>query len=77
MKTSKAKVSRRGKTLTVSVSGDFTFDGDEAYVAQVGDKIVIFPRKDGWESLFSSLESFSEDFMSVRPAEIPQDRLYE
>ena len=40
--------------------------GKEVSISRVGDAVILLPHKKKWESLFESLEEFSEDFMNDR-----------
>ena len=65
MEVLKAKINRSGNSTIVELPAEFVPEGKEMYVARLGDKLVFYPAK-GWESLFDSLSSFSEDFRSER-----------
>lgn len=62
----KAKISRLGDSTIVELPSELVPEGKEIYVARLGDKLVFYPAKEGWESLFDSLSMFSDDFMSER-----------
>lgn len=61
-----AKVFRTGRSQAVRLPKEFRFKGDEVAINRVGDLVVLFPRKKGWDVLAKSLEGFSEDFMADR-----------
>jgi antitoxin VapB len=61
-----AKLFRNGKSQAVRLPKEFSFHGSEVYVKRVGPDVILIPKDDPWESLTSSLESFTADFMSER-----------
>jgi antitoxin VapB len=40
--------------------------GTEVYIKKMGNAIALIPKDNPWQSLFESLEQFSEDFMTTR-----------
>jgi antitoxin VapB len=44
----------------------FRFEGDEVFIKRVGNAVVLLPWSDSWQTLYESLEVFSEDFMEER-----------
>ena len=61
-----AKVFRTGRSQAVRLPKEYRFSGDEVGINRIGDLVVLFPRKKGWDVLARSLESFSEDFLADR-----------
>ena len=61
-----AKLFRNGKSQAVRLPKEFAFHGSEVYVKRVGPDLILIPKDDPWESLTSSLDSFTADFMSER-----------
>ena len=52
-----------------------TASGDEVAVNKIGDIVILMPKENKWSGFLSSLNLFSEDFMSGgREEEIPQKR---
>lgn len=49
-------------------------DDDKVYLKQVGNAIYILPYHAPWQSLISSLDEFSEDFMTDREQPDQQTR---
>jgi antitoxin VapB len=45
---------------------EFQFEGNEVYIKKIGNAIVLISKEKPWETLFHSLELFSEDFMETR-----------
>ena len=61
-----AKLSTDGTHQIVILPKDFQMTGTEVYIQKVGNAIVLIAKDNPWQSLFESLEQFSEDFMTTR-----------
>jgi antitoxin VapB len=61
-----AKVFKTGRSQAVRLPKEFRFKGEEVAINKVGDLVVLFPRKKGWDILARSLELFSADFLADR-----------
>jgi len=61
-----AKIFTTGRSQAVRLPKEFRFSGSEVGINKVGDLVVLFPRKKGWDVLAKSLESFTSDFMENR-----------
>lgn len=61
-----AKLFINGSSQAVRLPKSFRIKGNEAYISKVGDAIILFPKQEKWNSLFSSLDKFSHDFMHER-----------
>ena len=61
-----AKLFMNGRSQAVRLPKGFRFEGEEVFVKKVGNAVVLLPRRDSWETLYESLEAFSEDFMEER-----------
>jgi antitoxin VapB len=71
-----AKLFKNGKSQAVRLPKEFKFQGDEVYIKKIGRNVMLIPKDDLWESLVSSLDQFSDDFMAERvqpPAENRED----
>ncbi len=60
------KIFKNGQSQAVRLPKDFRFDGSEVYITRTGNIVHLIPCTGSWDSLFSSLEKFSEDFMEER-----------
>jgi len=70
-----AKIFQNGRSQAVRLPKDFRFDGDEVFVHKVGNAVVLLPVRHSWDTLFQSLDKFSEDFMQDgRQQPLPQER---
>lgn len=61
-----AKIFRNGQSQAVRLPKEFRFKDDHVYVKKSGNVVMLIPAKDSWESLFESLDKFSDDFMTER-----------
>lgn len=61
-----AKIFRNGQSQAVRLPKEFRFKDDHVYVKKSGNVVILIPAKDSWDSLFDSLEKFSDDFMTGR-----------
>ena len=61
-----AKVFKTGRSQAVRLPKEYRFRTREVLVNKIGDMVVLFPRKKGWEILERGLERFTDDFMADR-----------
>lgn len=61
-----AHISTDGTHQIVILPEDFKMSGTEVYIKKVGNAIVLIAKDNPWQSLFESLEQFSDDFMTTR-----------
>ena len=61
-----AKLFANGRSQAVRLPKEFRFEGEEVFIKQVGGMVVLIPYHEPWQSLFDSLDQFSDDFMSER-----------
>ena len=61
-----AKLFKNGKSQAVRLPREFKFQGTEVYIKRIGRNVMLIPKDDPWESLLSSLDEFSDDFMTDR-----------
>jgi antitoxin VapB len=61
-----AQISTDGTRQIVILPEGFKMSGTEAYIKKVGGAIVLIAKDKPWQSLFESLEQFSDDFMTTR-----------
>jgi antitoxin VapB len=69
-----AKVFTTGRSQAVRLPKEFRFNEAEVGINKIGDLVVLFPRKRGWDVLAGSLEAFTEDFMKDRDQPRKPDR---
>ncbi|PSO47908.1 MAG: AbrB/MazE/SpoVT family DNA-binding domain-containing protein [Cyanobacteria bacterium SW_9_44_58] len=61
-----AQISTDGTHQIVILPEDFQLAGTEVYIKKMGNAIVLIDKDNPWQSLFNSLEQFSDDFMTTR-----------
>jgi len=61
-----AKVFATGRSQAVRLPKEFRFKEGEVGINKIGDLVVLFPRKKGWDVLAKALDAFTEDFMEDR-----------
>ncbi len=61
-----AKLFQNGQSQAVRLPKKYRFSGDKVLIKRVGNAVVLLPYEDSWETLFESLEQFSDDFMSEK-----------
>lgn len=75
-----AKLFQNGKSQAVRLPKKYRFPGDKVIIKRVGNAVVLLPYQDSWETLFDSLEQFSDDFMSEdrqQPKEQERENAFE
>lgn len=61
-----AKIFTNGRSQAVRLPKDYRFEQDEVFIRKLGDMVILFPRKRGWDLFFKGLEMFPDDFMAER-----------
>ncbi len=69
-----AKLFKNGQSQAVRLPKNFRFEGDKVFIKKVGNAVVLFPTNNSWQSLFESLDEFSDDFMADREQPPEQER---
>ena len=69
-----AKLFKNGKSQAVRLPKQFKFKGSEVYIKRIGRNVILIPKDDRWESLMSSLDKFSDDFMADRDQSVLDKR---
>ncbi len=59
-----AKIFENGRSQAVRLPKECRFNGSEVIVNKVGDIVILTPKEDKWSGFLSSLDMFSDDFMS-------------
>lgn len=67
-----AKLFNNGRSQAVRLPKELRFSGEDVYVRKIGNMVILLPKNDPWSPLMSSLDQFSDDFMSARE-QPPQD----
>lgn len=61
-----AKIFVNGRSQAVRLPKDYRLEGSEVYVKKIDDVVLLIPKDSAWKTLESSLNYFSDDFMSER-----------
>ena len=69
-----ARLFKNGQSQAVRLPKDFRFEGEKVFIKRMGNAVVLIPYQDPWETLFESLDQFSDDFMEVREQPPTQHR---
>jgi antitoxin VapB len=69
-----ARLFKNGQSQAVRLPKDFRFEGEKVFIKRVGNAVVLIPYQDSWETLFESLDQFSDDFMNEGEQPAPQER---
>jgi antitoxin VapB len=74
-----AKIFENGQSQAVRLPKAYRMKGEEVYITKIGDAVVLLPKRHKWDGLISSLNKFSEDFLSERsqPDLQVRDRIFE
>ena len=57
-----ARLFLNGQSQAVRLPKDFRFEGEWVYIRRAGNAVVLLPQHAPWETLFASLDLFSDDF---------------
>ena len=61
-----AKLFKNGDSQAVRLPKEFRFAGSEVLIKHAGSAVVLLPKSKSWDTLLSSLASFSADYMNDR-----------
>ncbi len=69
-----AKLFRNGQSQAVRLPKEFRFEGEEVQITKLGDGVLLLPTGHTWDTLFQSLEKFTDDFLESRSQPSSDDR---
>lgn len=69
-----AHVYQDGQNQTIRLPKEFRFKGENVYIKKVGNIVVLIPNENPWQSLFESLDQFTDDYMEEREQPPEQKR---
>ena len=74
-----AKLFENGHSQAVRLPQEFRFTGRQVFIKKVGNSVVLIPYQEPWQTLFDSLDRFSDDFMQERcqPDQQQREGLFE
>jgi len=61
-----AQLITKGDNQTVILPKEFQLQGSEVYIKKIGSTVVLISKENPWQTLFDSLNLFSDDFMPTR-----------
>jgi len=59
-------IENNSKGQAIKIPDQFKINDSKVYIRKMGNGLYIIPYHTPWQSLFESLEQFSEDFMDDR-----------
>ena len=66
-----AKVFNNGGSQAIRLPKDCRFSESEVLVNRIGNVVILFPREDRWQNLLTSLDLFTDDFLSEPVEPLP------
>ena len=70
-----AKIFSNGGSQAVRLPKTCRFNDSEVLVNRIGNIVILFPKEDRWQSLLTSLDLFTEDFLAEEIKSLPvEDR---
>lgn len=69
-----ARLFQNGQSQAVRLPKEFRFDGSKVFIKKMGNAVILIPYQNPWQTLFDSLDKFSDDFMEHRKQPDPQIR---
>lgn len=59
-----SKVFTSGNSQAIRLPKEYQVKDKELFIQKIGSTIILFPKKNPWETFEKSLNEFSDDFMS-------------
>ena len=66
-----AKIFSNGGSQAVRLPKTCRFSTDEVFINHIGNVVILFPKEDRWQSLLSSLDLFTDDFLAEEIPALP------
>ena len=66
-----AKVFNNGGSQAIRLPKDCRFSESEVLVNRIGNVVILFPREDRGQNLLTSLDLFTDDFLSEPVESLP------
>lgn len=60
-----AKLFQNGNSQAVRLPKEFRMEGDKVKIFKKGNQVILEPLETSWDTLFSSLNDFPEDFLEA------------
>jgi len=58
-----ASIFQNGASQAVRIPKEYRFEGKVVEIKKIGNNLILRPVPDSWDSLFESLDQFTNDFM--------------
>ena len=59
-----ARIFLNGGSQAVRLPKSCRFEEDEVLINRIGNAVILFPKEDRWQSLMTSLDLFTDDFLA-------------
>jgi antitoxin VapB len=59
-----SKVFNSGNSQAIRLPKEYQVKDKELYIQKIGNTIMLFPKKNPWQTFVNSLDEFTDDFMS-------------
>jgi antitoxin VapB len=59
-----SKVFTSGNSQAIRLPKEYQVKDKELYIQKIGNTIILFPKKNPWQTFVNSLDEFTDDFMS-------------
>lgn len=69
-----AKIFENGRSQAVRLPKKYRFTGEEVYIQQVGNAVLLVPKDEIWQTFLDGLNDFTADFMENGREEFAADR---
>jgi antitoxin VapB len=63
-----------GQNQTIRLPKEFQFTDENVFIKKVGNIVVLIPNENPWQSLFESLDQFTDDYLEERAQPSEQKR---
>lgn len=61
-----AKIFQNGQSQAVRLPKEYRFTGKQVFIKKLGNVVCLISANETWDTLFCSLEMFSDDFLDHR-----------
>lgn len=69
-----ASVFMNGRSQAVRLPQEYRVKGKSLAITRVGDMVILFPRRKGWDVLEQGLGMFTPDFMMARTQPVAPEK---
>ena len=66
-----AKIFTNGGSQAIRLPKRYRFNAEEVFVNQIGNIVMLIPKDDRWQSMLSSLDLFTDDFLAEGVESLP------